>query len=84
VGVAVGPDFYTPNCHKWLMAPKGGAFLHGRKEHQHLARPAAVSHGQPWVSSYAAPAKIEGLGGIAVSEDGQDVAGAYGTYISYR
>jgi hypothetical protein len=41
----VGADFYTSNCHKWLMTPKGTAFLHVRKQHQHMVRPTVISHG---------------------------------------
>ena len=42
---ALGADFYTGNCHKWLCAPKGAAFLHVRPQHHHLLDAPVVSWG---------------------------------------
>lgn len=42
---ALGADWYAGNCHKWLMAPKGCAFLWARADRQADLHPVTISHG---------------------------------------
>jgi len=60
---ALGADFYTGNCHKWLCAPRGAAFLCARPEHHHLLDAPTISwgyaDGAPADEAYAGASLLE-------------------------
>ncbi len=47
---ALDADFYSGNCHKWLMAPKGAAFAYVKPELQGIIEPRVVSWATPSAS----------------------------------
>lgn len=69
---ALGADFYSGNFHKWLMTPKGSAFLYARPEMQSMLNPLVISHG--WAENSMEPG-AKGAFGHSPFLDGLEVQG---------
>jgi len=64
---ALGADFYSGNCHKWLMSPKGSGFVYARPERQTMVDPLVISHG--WTADNKEPGVRGPFGGSAFTDE---------------
>jgi isopenicillin-N epimerase len=69
---ALDADYYAGNCHKWLMAPKGSAFLYVRRALQTVINPLVISHG--WTEDARKPG-TKGVFGNTPFIDGLEMQG---------
>lgn len=58
---SLGADFYTGNCHKWMMAPKGSAFLHIQPEYQDFIQPLVISWGWGENCPYESDSRLQSI-----------------------
>lgn len=63
----IGADFYSGNCHKWLMSPKGSAFVYSRPEWQAMLDPLVISHG--WTDDNKQPGVAGPFGNSAFVDE---------------
>jgi isopenicillin-N epimerase len=74
---ALAPDFYIGNCHKWLFAAKGAAFLYAAPPFRDRLHPGTISHGYgqgmaaefDWVGTRDVGAWLSVPDGIAYGEN---------------
>jgi isopenicillin-N epimerase len=62
---AIDADAYTGNCHKWMCAPKGAAFLYVRPDLQAMIDPLVMSWGSQRENPFAERHEWQGTRDIA-------------------
>jgi len=70
----LGCDFYTGNCHKWLLAPTGAGFLYFGRGNEDRIQPLQVSWG--WHNQSRERERPEHVGSVLTTLDERDEFGS--------
>jgi isopenicillin-N epimerase len=73
---SLGCDFYTGNCHKWLLAPTGAGFLYFGRENEDRLQPLQVSWGWHIQSRERERPESERAGSVMIPVDERDEFGS--------
>ena len=85
---ALGADYYTGNCHKWLCSPKGSAILYVHPDKQHKIDPLQASHvydlSDAWAKNFFWPGTDDPTACLCVPDSIEYMGAMFGSWEALR